>query len=52
MIKALQSEAVQAEMKNIGAAPLLASPAEADAFMRREFIRWGKVVKDIGVQLD
>ncbi|MFZ2307601.1 MAG: tripartite tricarboxylate transporter substrate binding protein [Rhodoferax sp.] len=52
VIKALQSEAVQAEMKNIGAAPLLASPAEADAFMRRESTRWGKVVKDIGVQLD
>lgn len=50
--KALQSEAVQAEMKNMAATPLFASVAETDAFMRREAIRWGKVIKDAGVQLD
>lgn len=50
--KALQSDLVRSEMKNIGAAPLIGSAAEADAFIRKEAARWGKAVKDAGVQLD
>jgi tripartite-type tricarboxylate transporter receptor subunit TctC len=43
---------VVAEMKNLGAVPMTGTAAEADALIRKEAARWGRAVRDAGVQLD
>lgn len=51
--KAMQTEEVDAKIRQIGAIPRLSkSPAEAASFIKSEYSHWGSVVKKSGVRLD
>ena len=49
--KALKDEAVLARLATSGSQPIGAGPAEFDAHIRREIVRWDKVLKSAGIQL-
>jgi tripartite-type tricarboxylate transporter receptor subunit TctC len=50
--KALQNPAVAAGFEKVGAEPLGNTPPEAAAYVRSEFAKWAKVVKDAKLRAD
>ncbi|HSB48519.1 MAG TPA: tripartite tricarboxylate transporter substrate binding protein [Burkholderiales bacterium] len=50
--KALANPAVAAGFEKVGAEPLGNTPPEAAAFVRNEFTKWAKVVKDAKLKAD
>jgi tripartite-type tricarboxylate transporter receptor subunit TctC len=48
--RALKSQDVVARLDKLGTEPMLMSPAEADAFIRREYEVLGKVMRDAGLK--
>jgi tripartite-type tricarboxylate transporter receptor subunit TctC len=47
--RALSSTEVAERLQKLGTEPMLMSPAEADAFIRREYEELGKVMRDAGL---
>jgi tripartite-type tricarboxylate transporter receptor subunit TctC len=50
--QAVASPDLQARLSKLGATPAASSPADFTAFMRREYAKWGKAVKDSGAKVD
>lgn len=50
--KALQNPAVAAGFEKVGADPLGNSPQEAAAYVKNEFTKWAKVIKDANLRAD
>ena len=50
--KALQNPAVAAGFEKVGAEPLGSTPPEAAAYVKSEFTKWDKVVKDAKLRAD
>jgi len=48
--RALKSQDVVARLDKLGTEPMLMSPAEADAFIRKEYEVLGKVMRDAGLK--
>jgi tripartite-type tricarboxylate transporter receptor subunit TctC len=51
-VKALRVPAVKASFEASGYDIIGSTPAQLDALMRDEIVRWGKVIKDAGVTID
>ena len=47
---AMESPEVQKQLANEGAESMRMSPAEFGAFMEKELVKWGRVVKEGGIQ--
>jgi tripartite-type tricarboxylate transporter receptor subunit TctC len=52
ILKALQHPDVKAKLAGQGAEPLGSTPAEYQAYVRKELQRWAGVVKATGVTLE
>lgn len=50
--KVLRLPDVYQRMADLGLEPVGDSPEEADAFLRKEFAKWAKVIKDSGAKVD
>ncbi len=50
--KALKSPDVAERLQKLGIAPSGIAPAETDAFLRAEMLKWGDVVKKTGAKID
>ncbi len=50
--KALATPEMREKLATLGATPMGGTPADFDAYLRRENIKWTKAVKDSGVRLD
>jgi len=51
-VKVLKLPDVRQRMLELGAEPVGSSPEEAEVFLRREFAKWAKVIKDSGAKVD
>ena len=51
-VRALKSPEIVESLVKAGAEPLGNTPAEADAFLRAEIARWGRVIKQAKVKID
>jgi tripartite-type tricarboxylate transporter receptor subunit TctC len=49
VVRALQSTVVKERLANLGTEPMSMSPAESDAFIRREHDELGKIMRDAGL---
>jgi tripartite-type tricarboxylate transporter receptor subunit TctC len=49
VLRALQSAEVKERLANLGTEPMSMTPAESDAFIRREYNELGKVMRDAGL---
>ena len=47
--RALQSAEVKEKLANLGTDPMSMTPAESDAFIRREYNELGKIMRDAGL---
>jgi tripartite-type tricarboxylate transporter receptor subunit TctC len=52
LVASIGSEAVKAHLEATGGQPATSSPGEFLTFVRKEFERYGKLVKAIGLKLD
>lgn len=52
MVKALSNPEVRAHMEKLGAIIVGDSPAEFDAYLKRDYNRWEKVIKAAGVKAE
>ena len=52
LVASIGSEAVKAHLEATGGQPAPSSPGEFSTFVRKEFERYGKLVKAIGLKLD
>jgi tripartite-type tricarboxylate transporter receptor subunit TctC len=50
--KAVASRELQDRLNKMGATPAASKPAEFADFMRREYAKWGKAVKESGAKVD
>jgi len=50
--KALASPDVRKRLTDLGAEPLGSSPAEFSAFVKTEYLKWGKVVAEAGIKAE
>jgi len=51
-LKALQSEEVKSQLDQQGTQILGSTPAEYQAYISSEIVRWGKVIEAAGVSID
>lgn len=51
-VKALGNKDVREKLAAAGVEPKATSPEEADAFLKSEVARWGKIVKESGVRVE
>ena len=51
-VKALKLPEVRQRMLDLGLEPVGNSPEEAEVFLRREFAKWARVIKDSGAKVD
>jgi tripartite-type tricarboxylate transporter receptor subunit TctC len=52
LVKALQSPDVRERLSSQGAEPIGDTPADFTAVMKRDLVKWAKVVKDANIKLD
>jgi len=52
MTRALQAPGMAARLEKLDVQPRSDTPAEAEAFLRREVAKWGEVIKVSGAQVD
>ena len=52
MVSLIKTSEMQGQLLKLGAQPLTMSPGEFGAFIKSEIVKWSKVVKDSGAQLD
>jgi tripartite-type tricarboxylate transporter receptor subunit TctC len=52
MVALIKTGEMQAHLLKLGAQPLTMSPGEFASFIKTEIVKWSKVVKDSGAQLD
>jgi tripartite-type tricarboxylate transporter receptor subunit TctC len=50
--KAINRPEVKAAWDKQGAVPLVMSPSEFDAYLRKDIAKWAKVIKDAGIKKD
>jgi tripartite-type tricarboxylate transporter receptor subunit TctC len=50
--RALNSPDIKEKLVKTGNEPVVSTPEEFTAFMRREIAKWGKVVKEAGIRVD
>jgi tripartite-type tricarboxylate transporter receptor subunit TctC len=50
LVKALAKPEVKEQLTTIGAEPVGNSPQAFDTFFRNETVRWGKLIKDLGIK--
>ena len=50
LVKVLGSPEVVEQMARLGAVPVGNTPAEFGAFVKAESVRWGKIIKDLGIK--
>ena len=50
--KALRGEDAKEKMAALGAVPVADAPREFDRFVRAEFERWGRLVRDARIKAD
>ena len=50
--KALQDKEVQANFRSAGVDPAVATPQETGNWIRTEYDKWGKVVRDTGATVN
>ena len=48
--KVIDSDDVKGKLRNAGFEAFSSSPQELDAFIKDQFVKWGKMVKDAGIQ--
>ena len=52
MVSLIRTSEMQGQLLKLGAQPLTMSPGEFASFIKSEIVKWSKVVKDSGAQLD
>jgi len=52
MVSLIKTSEMQGQLLKLGAQPLTMSPGEFGFFIKSEIVKWSKVVKDSGAQLD
>jgi tripartite-type tricarboxylate transporter receptor subunit TctC len=52
MVRALQDPALRKRLVTLGAEPIASSPEQAAAFIKSEYDKWGKVVRQANIKLD
>ena len=52
LARALKVPELRASLTNGGAEPVGSTPAQYTAFVRNEYVKWGKVVKAAGIKGD
>ena len=52
MVKALQMPDVRNKLVEMGYTPVANTPEQFEQFIRAEIAKWGKVIKEAGIQLD
>ena len=52
LVSLIKTSEMQGQLLKLGAQPLTMSPGEFGAFIKSEIVKWSKVVKDSGAQLD
>ena len=51
-VKAMHSPDLRARLEAIGGEPMSGSPEDTAAFLKKEYERWGKVIRDTGIKAD
>ena len=51
-VRAMQDPGVKSKFADLGVEAVSGTPEEFGAFIRSEIVKWAKVIKTIGVQLD
>lgn len=50
LVKVLRTAEMKEQLGKLGAEPVGGTPAEFGAFVKAESVRWGKIIKDLGIK--